>query len=112
MRLTPHFSAWGKKIQAGEAFQLAADAQHPAGYLLKGVTQPADLSSLASIAFEDELILLAPSDTPWLAADECFVVSDLSFQQLTGDSSFRRFLSAAHSSPSASSAAAGSPSKT
>jgi lipopolysaccharide export system permease protein len=92
VRLTPHFSDWGKKIQAEEAFQLGADANHPAGYLLKGVTQPGDLAELASVSFEDELVLLSPSDTPWLAPNECFVVSDLSFQQLTGDNSFRRFL--------------------
>jgi lipopolysaccharide export system permease protein len=95
VRLTPHFSAWGKKIQASDAFQLPADGDHPAGYLFKGVTQPVELASLPSIAFEDELVLLSPSDTTWLAADECFVVSDLSFQQLTGDNSFRRFLSTA-----------------
>jgi lipopolysaccharide export system permease protein len=95
VRLTPHFSAWGKKIQAAEAFQLGDHFDHPPGYLFKGVTHPADLSSLPSVSFEDELILLSPSDTPWLAADECFVVSDLSFQQLTGDNSFRRYLSTA-----------------
>jgi len=93
VRLTPHFSAWGKKIQAADAFQLPADGDHPAGYLFKGVTQPAELASLPSVAFEDKPNLLSPSDTPWLAAEECFVVSDLSFQQLTGDNSFRRYLS-------------------
>lgn len=95
IRLTRHFSEWGNKIQATEAFQQGRTADHPPGYLLKGVTLPTDLTSLPSIAFEDQLVLLSPADTHWLAADECFVVSDLSFQQLTGNTSFRRYLSTA-----------------
>jgi len=93
VRLTPDFSAWGKKIVAAEAYQQPADADHPAGYWLKGVTIPADLTELPSAAMEGTPILLGPSDNAWLAADECFVVSDLSFEQLRGDSSFRRYLS-------------------
>jgi lipopolysaccharide export system permease protein len=91
VRLTSHFSNWGKKIQAAEAFHAAANDQHPPGYLLKGVTLPADLASLPSMLFEGEPVLLSPLDNPWLQADECFVVSDLSFQQLTGNTSFRRY---------------------
>jgi lipopolysaccharide export system permease protein len=95
VRLTQQFSAWGKKIQAQEAFQLPADEHHPAGYLCKGVTLPADLITLASMSFEEEPVLLSPADNAWLQANECFVVSQLSFQQLTGDTSFRRYLSTA-----------------
>jgi lipopolysaccharide export system permease protein len=93
VRLTPDFARWGKKIQGEEAVFVPATADRPAGYHFKGVSLPADLPQLPSAKFEDEPVLLSPHDTPWLAANECFVVSDLSFEQLKGNTSFRRYLS-------------------
>jgi lipopolysaccharide export system permease protein len=63
--------------------------------VMKGVTLPAELASLPSATMGDARVPLSPHDTPWLASDECFVVSDLSFEQLTGNSSFHRYLSTA-----------------
>jgi len=93
VRLTPDFSSWGKKIQAAEASYLMENPDHPPGYHFKGVAFPADLPNLPSVSFEGAPVLLSPQDAPWLKPDECFVVSDLSFEQLTGNTRFRRYLS-------------------
>jgi lipopolysaccharide export system permease protein len=78
---------------AAEAVYEKADAVHPAGYRLRGVTQPTPLAEMPSASLDSEPILLSPSDNAWLDPDECFVVSDLSFEQLLGNQTFRRYLS-------------------
>ena len=45
------------------------------------------LAELPTVALDKQPILLSPADNSWLDAGECFVVSDLSFEQLRGDSS-------------------------
>jgi lipopolysaccharide export system permease protein len=93
VRLPSQFSEWGKRIQAAEAFHVKGQDDRPAGFHFKQVTLPAELPSLHSVSFEGAPVLLSPSDTPWLKPDECFVVSELPFEQLTGKTSFRRYLS-------------------
>ena len=93
VRLTADFPQWKKKIAASDAVYLLPTEERPAGYLFTGVTLPADLSDVPSALFEGESVLLSPHDTPWLASNQCFVVSNLSFEQLTGNTSFRRYLS-------------------
>ena len=39
--------------------------------------------------------MLGPRDTPWLKADQCFVVSDVSFAQLAAGNAWRQFSSTA-----------------
>ena len=64
--------------------------------LLKGVTQPVDLAARASLQLAGERVVITPHDEPdWLAGDECFVVSDITFDQLTGGKSWRQFSSTA-----------------
>lgn len=90
--LPPYLSGWGKKIEGDEAYYLPANADHPAGYMVKNVKAPADITERPSVMLEDSLLLFSPHDQKWLAADECFVASDLTFEQLTGNTSFRSFL--------------------
>jgi lipopolysaccharide export system permease protein len=93
VRLTPDFATWRKKIEAEEATYLPPTGDRPGGYLFQKVSLPANLAELPSAWFDGAPVLLSPYDTPWLAPGECFVVSDLAFEQLVGNSSFRRYLS-------------------
>ncbi len=93
IRLPVDFATWGKKIQAAQAELLPADANHPEGYLLSEVSLPSDLPQLPSATFEEEPILLSPHDHPWLQPQQCFVVTELPFESLTGNTSYRRYLS-------------------
>jgi lipopolysaccharide export system permease protein len=92
-RLPPELAAWGRQISAASAFQRPANAEHPAGYLLKGVKQPVNLARLRSQQLDGEPVLYSPADSPWLKPDECFVVSVVSFEQLTVGGAWRQYLS-------------------
>ncbi len=92
-RLPPEMTAWGRQISATSAFQLPANAEHPAGYLFHGVKQPTNLAQLASLQQEGAVVLYSPADTPWLQSDECFVVSVVSFEQLTVGGSWKQYMS-------------------
>lgn len=92
-RLPLEMAPWGRQISAISAFQQPADANHPTGYLLKGVKQPANLTQLPSLKQDGATVLYSPADTPWLKPDECFVVSVVSFEQLTVGGAWRQYLS-------------------
>ena len=87
---------WGAQLIAANAYYRQPRADRPGGYLLKGVTQPVDLAARASLQLAGERVVITPHDEPdWLAGDECFVVSDITFDQLTGGKSWRQFSSTA-----------------
>lgn len=92
-RLPPELTAWDTQIVAENAFYQSATQERSAGYLLRGVRRPANLSKLASQSLEGRAVLLSPSDTPGLARDECFVVSVVTFEQLTVGGTWRQNLS-------------------
>jgi lipopolysaccharide export system permease protein len=92
-RLPPELAAWGRQIAAENAYQLPESAEHPAGYLLRGVSEPANLASLKTASIEGKPVLIAPGDAPWLKANECFVVSVVTFEQLTVGGAWRQYLS-------------------
>jgi lipopolysaccharide export system permease protein len=92
-RLPPELSAWGRQIAAENAFYLPADESRPAGYLLRSVSQPANVGQLASQAVGEERVLFSPAENPWLKPDECFVASTVTFEQLSIGSAWRQNLS-------------------
>jgi lipopolysaccharide export system permease protein len=92
--LPPELAAWGRQIAADNAYYLPATAERPGGYVLKGVKQPANLEELVSFSLTSgKRVLYSPSDTPWLKPDECFVVSVVTFEQLSIGGSWRQYLS-------------------
>jgi lipopolysaccharide export system permease protein len=71
-----------------------ADANHPAGYLLKGVTVPREIDLVPSIRQADgQPLFLTRVDAPWLNPGECFLVSKVVFDTLRGGSSWKQFAS-------------------
>lgn len=92
-RLPPELAQWGRQISADEAFYKTANGERPAGYLLRGVTQPVNLSQLGSLALVNRPVLYSPADTAWLKQDECFVASVVTFEQLSVGGSWRQYLS-------------------
>jgi lipopolysaccharide export system permease protein len=83
------------KVLTGEsAFFKPADAHHPAGYLLHGVTKPRDLAHKASLSLDGHPVIFTPRDNPgWLKPDECFVASEITFDQLCGSDCWLEFAS-------------------
>ncbi len=92
-RLPQELATWGRQIAADAAFEQPATADHPAGYLLRGVKLPVNLPQLPSQKLDDQIVLYSPADMPWLKADECFVVSVVTFEQLTVGGAWRNYLS-------------------
>ncbi len=85
---------WGSQLNAANAYYRPPQDGRPGGYLLKGVTQPIGLDLRPSLELAGERVVITPRDEPdWLAADECFVTSDVTFEQLTGGQSWRQFSS-------------------
>jgi lipopolysaccharide export system permease protein len=86
-------SRYGKQLTAQDAFQLDANQEHPAGFLLAGVTTPANIDGLSSLVIEDRPAILTPKDSAWLKPGQMFVVSDLPFPLLASGSNWRRYAS-------------------
>lgn len=84
------------QIIAREAFYKPAEATRPAGFLLEGVEQPKDLHQQASLVLRDRPVIVTPRDAPdWLRPGQCFVVSTVTFEQLTNAQALREFSSTA-----------------
>ncbi len=94
-RLPPGLGLFGSQLLAHQAEYRPAQGERPAGYLLDQVSQPDNLSAIPSFYLEGEPLILSPHDTPWLAADQCFVVSRITYEQLVANDAWRQFSSTA-----------------
>lgn len=91
--LRNQLSDFGRQISADNAFYRPANADHPGGYLLQGVRDPVDIAERSSAMLGDRQVIITPKDAPWLKPNECFVASNMTFDQLTGGSQWRQFSS-------------------
>jgi len=91
--LPPALAEYGPQIDAAEAFWQPAAEGRPAGYLLVGVTEPADIDRLAPLAAGDETVVFTRSTVPWLAPGQCLVASDVTFEQLIGSTNWSQYSS-------------------
>jgi lipopolysaccharide export system permease protein len=95
----PHFSFdepianYGRHVAAESAFYRPATKDRPGGYLFQGVTEPEELAELPSLVIAGAPTVLTPRDYRWLDKDQCFVVSDVGFEQLAGGAGWRQFSS-------------------
>ena len=84
---------YGNQLVAREAFYHPPRDDRPGGYLLVRVSRPEGLDQRPSLSLGERPVILTPYDTPWLEAGECFVVSGLTFEQLTAGRGWREFAS-------------------
>ncbi|MGE0606226.1 MAG: LptF/LptG family permease [Pirellulales bacterium] len=92
--LPPDMARFSKQIVADNAFYLKANEKHPNGYLLRGVQRPKNLMEAPSVVRHNKRVIVTPRDEPgWLKPNECFVVSDVDYEQLTGGTGWRQFSS-------------------
>ncbi len=92
-RRQPNMGPFGSQLLAEVAYYHPAEDDRPAGYLLDDVRTPEDLPEIESFYLDDLPVVLSPRDTPWLEPDQCFVVSDISFNQLVAGSAWRQYSS-------------------
>jgi lipopolysaccharide export system permease protein len=91
--MPPHLGDYGPQITAAEAFWRPATPQVAAGYLLRGVTEPVDIDRLEPLFCGGQPVVLTRAAADWLVPGECFVVSDVTFEQLIGSTNWSQYSS-------------------
>ncbi|MFM8578349.1 MAG: LptF/LptG family permease [Planctomycetaceae bacterium] len=91
--LPPPLAGLGPQIDAAEAFWRPASDGRPSGYLLAGVTEPKGIDDTPTASIGGEAVVLTRRDHNWLRDGECFVVSDVSFEQMIGSSNWSQYSS-------------------
>jgi lipopolysaccharide export system permease protein len=84
---------FGRRLSAESGRYLRSEGPRPAGYLLTKVADPKQIAELPSLVVGGKPVVLTPRDYSWLEKDECFVVSAVDFEQLTGGAGWRQFSS-------------------
>ena len=93
---SPQLAIYGGQLVAETATYQPPRDGRPGGYLLQGMKQPRDLSKKPSLKIGDAdsmPVILTQHDYDWLKPDECFVVSEVTFEQLTNADTWRQFSS-------------------
>lgn len=85
----------GQKLVAQDAYYKTPQEGRPGGYLLVNVEQPRDLDARPSLRYGGRVVVITRRDADWLQPGQCFLLSDVSFDQLTEGSSVRKFSSTA-----------------
>ena len=84
---------YGRQLIASEAIHQKGRADRPNGYLLIGLQQPKDLHKRPSLKLGDKPVVLTSYDTDWLEENQCFVVSEVHLELLTGGAMWRKYSS-------------------
>lgn len=84
---------YGRQLAAENAYYRPPGGGRPGGYLLTEVKYPTDLDKRPSLDLDGRPIVLTPRDHDWLEPGQCFVVSELSFDQMTGGSGWKQYSS-------------------
>ena len=91
--LPRNLDRYGVQLLADEAIYQRPTAERPQGYLFMGVRQPEGLAFEPTLKLDGAPVLLTPQDTPWLEADQCFVVSCVEPKLLAGGGTWQQFSS-------------------
>ena len=91
--MPPLLADYGPQIDASNAIWQKADADHPAGYLLSNVQNPPDIDSLPALKLGEKTIVSTVASAPWIKPQQCFVASDVTFEQMIGSNSWSLYSS-------------------
>lgn len=89
--MPPQLGDYGTQIDAGSAVWRPADADHPAGWLLTGVTEPADIDRLEPLVAGGRTVIQTRATAAWLEPRQCFVASDVAFEQMIGSTNWSQY---------------------
>jgi lipopolysaccharide export system permease protein len=92
-RLPTGMGRFSGELSAESAYYREPESGRPQGYLMDKVNEPADLDEIPSVYVNGEPVVLSPSDTLWLESDQCFVVSNVTFEQLAAGNALRQYSS-------------------
>ena len=87
---------YGKQLLAENAYYRRRRPGGPADTCSTACQEPKNLAKQPSLLLDGKAVVITPRDAPdWLRPNQCFVVSDVPFEQLFGGQSFRIFASTA-----------------
>ncbi len=95
-RLPSELDSLGRQLVAEEAFFKPAQGDRPCGYLLVDVKQPKNIASLPSLSLPStgQRVIITPLDEPgWLEPNECFLMSNVTFDQLSNSDNWKQYAS-------------------
>jgi lipopolysaccharide export system permease protein len=84
---------YGPQIDAATATWQPATPDHPNGWLLSGVTEPADIDRLQPLVAGDRVVVRTRATSAWLEPRQCFVSSDVTFEQMIGSTNWVQYSS-------------------
>lgn len=85
----------GRFVVAEEAYYIPRKDQRPGGFIFYKVKSPADLTKVRSVGTADKTIFFSPKDTGWLKPENCFVATDVTFEDVAGGAAWRQYSSTA-----------------
>lgn len=91
--MPPQLGEYGPQITAARATWSPATPDRPAGYVLSGVQEPADIDSLLPLESAAGTVVLTRQAADWLEPGQCFVVSDVTFEQMIGSTNWSQYSS-------------------
>jgi lipopolysaccharide export system permease protein len=91
--MPPQLGDYGPQITAATAAWQPAAAGRPAGYRLAGVQEPPDIDTLPPLTCGGEAVVLTRQAADWLEPGECFVASDVTFEQMIGSTNWSQYSS-------------------
>jgi lipopolysaccharide export system permease protein len=91
--MPPLLADYGPQIDATDAVWQEANADHPAGYLLRGVQSPPDIDTLPPLELGGETIVSTMASAAWIKPKQCFVTSDVTFEQMIGSNNWSLYSS-------------------
>ncbi len=92
-RLPAGLNQYGSTIAAEKAVYERPRDGRPGGYRFSSVSQPTEIAKKKSLFLGGAKVVFMPRDTLWLKSDECFIASEVTFEQLEGGSGWREFAS-------------------
>ena len=84
---------FGRHILAHEAFYHPPRPDRPGGYLLNQVASPLKLEEKSAVQLEGAPVILTPRETSWLKPNQLFVISDITYNQLSHGDAWRQYSS-------------------
>jgi lipopolysaccharide export system permease protein len=91
--MPPTLSHFAPQLDAARGFWRPASSDHPAGYLLDDVREPPGIDRLEGLTLGGHLVVATRKTSPWLEPGQCFVASDVTFEQLIGSSNWSQYSS-------------------
>jgi lipopolysaccharide export system permease protein len=91
-------SKYGRQLQAENAYYCPPTVKRPGGYLLDGFQEPKELVQHQALQLGGKPVIITPPAAPdWLKPGQCFVVSEVTFEELSlnGGRALRKLASTA-----------------